>query len=504
MKPAWLGVCVLAACGISHDQPDASNTGSDGDTGDVPTMEIDGTGLVHFVDDNGISDAQENFTSSTITSITPRATGFAHRSGTGGADGSFSVLVDQGATTWDLGILLIDGALQTYLVGSAPSPDLSQYFLGRPGIVFSTMPTAITLTATGLASWGTYDDLELFSSNAGGIFFSPQSTFSPALSSGNTSFTNQLVPWTNQVPQLVDSASSDKIQLLQLSTKTSGTDKYASLARLGTSTTFTQADGQNGSLTLALSAVTQDKTLTVHWKRSQFEALRASAGPGATDGAALIAIDALPGATMHGFFSNTVDLVEFTHPPAGATDIDETFTYGNPFSTAGVSWDEFVIEQYMFNAPVKAPNTASAATVVTGSYAIIPVGTVATSGNVAPALTGFGAITVGGMDVTQTAQTGVGVAPLLTWHAPTGPLSGYQVTISKVEAANGTTKLTPVVLFDTSVPEVQIPDQILTAGTPYIAQIIAVYSAGSDLQSTPFVFPLPYAQFATVTAQWTP
>jgi hypothetical protein len=373
-------------------------------------------------------------------------------------------------------------------------------------VAFATTGTPITLSATGLAAWGSNDDLELFSSNSGGIFFGAQATFSPALSGGATSFTNQLVPWTNQALQLVDSSMGDTIQLLQLSTKSSGTDKYAALARLGTSSTFTQTDGQTGTLSLALAAVAQNKSLTVHWKRSQFEALRASAGPGATDAAnlSLLAIDALPGATAHGFYSNTVDLVEFTHPPTGTTDLDETFAYGNPFSTGGAPWDEFVVVQHQFNATVKAPGAAYPATVATGSYAVLPIGTVATSGDIVPALSGLGTIMVGGMDVTQAAQTGVGVTPQITWSAPTGQVSGYQVTISSVGIANGTTKLTTMALFDTTEPMLQVPDQMLAPGTAYVAQITAIYSAGSDLQGTPFLFPLPYAQFATVTAQWKP
>ncbi len=507
-------VSALAACGSSSSKPDAlivnPMDGSNGSGSDaaVPTMNINGTSTAHFVTDSGVMDLMPNLSNVTFASVTPNTAGtaFVHESGTGNSDGTFVVPVPQGATSWDLGFTFQAGAALSFMVGNSTSPDLSQFILGRPDVAIASGPTTLTVSATGLTAWATTDDLELFSSNAGAIFFSPQNEFTTPLAAGNTTITSQPVSWTDQTVNLVDGTKGDSLMLFQLTQKTSGTDTYSALTKLGSTTGLTQTSGQSSDVSFTLAAVPQNETLAVHWKRSQFEALAAQGGPGAVDdGLSLLALDAMPGATTRGFFANAPDLVEFTHPPTGSTDIDETFTYGNPFTTGGTAWDEFLIISYQFNAPVKAAAASSATHVTTGYYANALVSDLKQDGTIAPVINGVGTITVGGMDVTSTAQAGVGMTPKITWTAPTvGTPMGYTVEIQAVGVSAGTTSLGSVGTFFTKDTSLQVPDMILQSGMSYIVEIFAVTSAGADYTAKPFISPLPYAQFATISAQFKP
>jgi hypothetical protein len=481
--------------------PDGSGPGPDATP---PSMDVHGAATLHFVTDTGVTDAPRDFSSAVFSSYTPDGDGFDLRSGVGAADGTFTVPVGEGASTWDLGFVPFSGIAPEYLVGGTLTYDFSSYVLGRLDREFPMASTPVVIEAAGLAPWGALDDLEIFVSNAGAIVFSPQVDFTAPITAGSTTIPAQTIDWLSQFNPLVDAAKGDTTVMFQLATQTSGTDSYAAIAKLGTATGFTQSDGQSSNLTVSMADVPQDETLTVHWKRSQFAALADQAGPGAVPGASLLAVDALPDANTRGFFASAPDLVEFLQPPGGTTDLDETFTYGNPFSTGGTPWDEFVLVEGEFSVPVRA-GTTTPATVDAGYYAQVPVGALQTDGTIAPKLSGVSNIRVGGKEVSTAAQSGVGLTPLVAWDAPAiGTPTSYQVTIDAVTAANGATELRTVAYFETADTSLQLPSDMLTAGTKFVAIITAFATPGADLTTTPFEFGGDYTQFATVTAQFEP
>ena len=352
-KAPWIGIAFAAvwACGGGGGNTPPDAVGIDGHAladATPTTMIINGSGTGHYVTDTTVQDATVDFSRATVTSYTLAGSGFDVQTGSGTSAGTFSVPVDEGATEWDLRIGFGPNA-PIHLIGNSTAPDLSSYLLGRKDQAYPTMSTPVTLSATGLAAWGTDDDLEMFSSNAGSIVFSPQAQFSTALAAGATAFTNQAIDWLANGTPLIDSSKGDVAVMYQLGTKTSGTDSYSALSKLGSVSNLTISDGQPASATFALAAVPQDESLTFTWKRSMFDALSTEGGPGAGTPIEELLIDALPGATARGAFSSAApDLVEFIDLPEGATDLTETFTYGNPFVTGSTKWDEYVAVYYLF------------------------------------------------------------------------------------------------------------------------------------------------------------
>src|SRR5439155_1020284 len=178
---------------------------------------------------------------------------------------------------------------------------------------------------------------------------------------------------------------------------------------------------------------------------SQFDALKAQVGPNAAPfaGSQLLGIDALPGAKVRGFygFIGAPDLVEVLSPPAGVTDLDLTFTYGNPFTTGGTAWDEFVIARYEFHVPVLAQGATSPSPLTAVLDVDIPVASLMATGNITPALSPPRNVKIAGMDATMT-RTGVGATPMISWDAPTiGTATSYRVDIYSVSAMAGATQL---------------------------------------------------------------
>jgi hypothetical protein len=492
---------LAAGCGGGgHSNPDAPPIDTAPDTG-TATMDIHGTGTVHNVTDTGVVDAPRDFSQNiTFSSFTPTASGFDQQLGTGKADGTFTVPVGLNASTWDLAANF-GGVQSTIIAGNSTAPDLSFFNFGRGDVTFPSQSTVVTLNLTGLTAWQDTDDFEIMSSNAGAVLFSPQFLFATLPTAGDTAITAQTVDWSLFGVPLVDASKGDSTVMYQLSTKTTGADSYGALAKLGT-TSLTLADGQPATVTLALTAVTQNKTLTTHWKRSQFEALRAQAGPSAADGPQVIAIDALPGATARGFYGSAPDLVEFF--PTGTTDIDDTFTYGNPFSTGGTAWDEWAILRYPFNVPVTAQGGATTQ-FAAGYFADVPVANLVADGNLTPLISGVRNLAINQMDL-MSPRTGVGLTPTITWAAPAvGTPTSYIVQLFQVTNVSGATRVKLVASFNTKDTSLQIPQTFLASGASFMIAVTAgLLPAGTDPTTKPFIAGFPDASFVVASAQFTP
>jgi hypothetical protein len=471
---------------------------------DAPTtMVVRGTATHHFVTDIGEVDRPEDFSAATFASFTPTASGFERRTGGGAADGTFAVPVGIGATAWQLEVLFDPRGPRVFFVSSADRLDLSSFVLGRPDRRFPSLPTTVTINATGLSPWQLSDLIGIVSPNVGALVSDAQSRTTPA--PGDTAIAGHVIAWPTT---LIDAAKGDTTTMFQLVAKTTGTGspRYVALAKSGPATGFTMVNGSPATMTVALADVPQSRTIAVHVKRSQFDALRAQTGPGALPAELFeqsIFIHALPQFRRRGFFAGAPRLV-VSFPAEGTLDYDRTFIYGNPFRTGGVAWEEFAVVRYNFSVPVLAAGATTPVNVPVGFRCVIPIAALAVDGTIAPVLTPVRNVKIAGLDL-ATPRAGVGLTPTITWDPPsTGTPTSYLVGVRRVAANGTTTTALPIATFRTTSTSLQLPDTVLSSGASYILVIDANAIPDYD-HAAPFTSGGLSNFFATsATAQFTP
>ncbi|MEO8548316.1 MAG: hypothetical protein ABI678_00005, partial [Kofleriaceae bacterium] len=423
--------------------------------------------------------------------------------GEGEADGTFSVPVSDGAGSWELETHLF--GTPYFAVGDARHPTLDRYALGRLDGVLPSVETDVTLDVTGLAPWADGDTTQIVVGNNGAVVFSPEFQFAIQPAEGDTAITGQTIDWMAQFPAapLVEADEGDVAVVTQLVNRTSGSETYQALDRAGTATGFTQTDGAPSTMTVAMSAVAQS-SLPLHWRGSQFEALRAEVGAGAVDvaGGQGFFIDALPDAAELGFYATAPDLMLYT-PSNPSTIIDATVMYGNPYANQGTPWDEFAIVQYLFAKPVKL-GTAAPYNEFVGYQANLAVCDLH-DGIVAPRISPVRDVRIAGRSL-GSAQTGVGASPTVRWERPRiGRATQYLVTLRSLGVtSSGTTSRTTVATFVTKERSLHIPSGLLAPGGTYVLAIAAIDFGDVDRTIDLFGDGLPFVSAGTVTATFAP
>jgi hypothetical protein len=362
----------------------------------------------------------------------------------------------------------------------------------------------LTINATGLDPWQLADELGILSSNAGALLIGTQVV---PINVGDTAIVGRTINWSEP---LIDAAKGDSALVFQLSNKIAdppgSNGGYVALIKAGVATPFAMAEGAATAMTVELADVPQSSALTVHVQRSQFDALRAQVGPGAQPPQRFqqsLFIHALPRAQQRGFF-NDAPRVAWFFASAGTEDYDQSFTYGNPFKTAGIGWDAFMIARHNFFVPVLAAGATTAVDLSVGFRAQLPVAALAVDGTIAPVITPVRNVKIAGLDL-MTPQTGVGLTPTITWDAPAiGAPTCYSVRLRQVGVNGATTTVPVVATFLTTATSLTLPGTLLSSGSSYLLDIEA--QAIPDYQGTnaPFVNGLPAAFADAATAQFTP
>ncbi|HEX7701165.1 MAG TPA: hypothetical protein VF403_10595 [Kofleriaceae bacterium] len=488
MTLKWIVVVLAAGCekDLLAELPDAAT---------VATMNVHGTAAINYSTDSGDMVVPVDLTTAAIETFAPD--GSEERVPTSKIVGDFDIPVDANAARWDLCYTQFGGT-PVCVLGAAPMPLFENRLIGRPDQHAPTMPTPVTFNATNLLPWQTTDDLELFSTSVGAFVGSPEQQFVTPLATDAVAIAGQTFDWATSATPLVDASKGDTVTVMQQRAQLSGSDSYLGVARAGTATDFRQVDGQPSTLSVALADLPQHQ-VTLHWKRSQFEPLQPL---GSTDGQQFLYVDALPELTTYGVGTGSPDLALY-NPPVGSTDIDDTLSYGNPFSTNGTSWDEFVALSYFFNISRLAPGATTPLTNTTGYFERIPVALLGT-GVLAPKITAVRGVTLAGADAMME-QHGTGLTPTVAWNAPAmGTPTFYRVDIYELGAVAGVSQFTLRGSIYGTETSIVIPPHILAAGTTYILEITAVIQPNKDIAAAPFSAHGQVAEFAIATAQFTP
>lgn len=472
------------------------------DTTNTDIRVIHGTAVQHHVTENGIVDQPRDLSTTTVQSYPGPA---SRTQGVGAPDGSFDVAVE-GTPAWVE--LTLDGE-RLFLPGNARAPDVGAYTLGRADVQFPAANTSVAFDLSGLGAWQPTDSLQIVSPNVGLTMAGPEGGFTAPPRTGATAIRGQTLDWKANLAPIIDAAKGDTTWVTQMtSTASDARSYYSTLVRAGVARGFTLRDGQPATLSATLAPVALDRTLTLHWKGSEFAALALQAGPGARPGAApALSIKTLPDAlARHNSFFRTSylglpSLVDFG-PIPGSADHDQAIKYGNPFSSSGAAWTEFVTMTYA--APVRIPTPQGIGMVSAMMVAALPVSSLAATGVIAPSISPVRRAQIEGQAL-DLPRTAVGTSPTITWEAPVlGTATSYAVVVHGVETSKAGVNVTRLATFHTNATSLQLPEGVLTPGSSYVLTITAISAKGADLTSRPLVGTLPYASADYVTARFTP
>jgi len=509
------GTCTLAlmlvtlGCAARPDNPIDLGDGNVGDPAQAAIsldysnqVTIHGTGTLFGITSSGVVSRPLDLSAVPFATFSLSHGELVRKVGVGEADGTFTVPVVAGAKTWELETNLF--GTPNLAAGNAREPNLNQHVLGRLDGTLPTAETDVSINVTGLAPWADGDSTQIVAANNGSVVFSPEFQFATPPAVGDTSISGQTIDWSVQFPPdpLVEAAKGDVAVIAQLVARTSGTEAYSGLDRFGTSTGFTQEDGVASAMTVAMASVPQ-KSFALHWRGSEFEALRSAVGAGAADvpGADGVFIDALPDAAKFGFYTTSPDLMLYT-PSDGTANVDATVSYGNPYVTLGKPWDEYAIINYFFAVPVQL-GTAAPHLEFVGYAANLSLDELP-GGVVRPLISPVRDVRIAGKDL-RSPQAGVGLSPTVQWDAPAiGQATQYFIALKILTATATRTAATTVATFITKDRTLQIPSTFLASGATYILSMTAIDFGSVDRTIDLFGDGLPFESASSVTSTFTP
>ncbi|MGA2004558.1 MAG: hypothetical protein ABSG70_14325, partial [Terriglobales bacterium] len=210
--------------------------------------------------------------------------------------------------------------------------------------------------------------------------------------------------------------------------------------------------------------------------------------------------DVYPGSLSKGFTTDAPDLILYEGYSGGPPILDQNgdigpIAYGNPYPK---SWPLFVIYEYDAATFYTAPGASNSASLTTSAYGYTTTLPTATS----PIVPLVGVVQNPNVNGTSffANQTGAGVAPTLTWSAPSvGTATFYRVRVNLLSNNGGNSTFTTVAVLSTQETSLQIPPGVLTAGQTYVFLINARYSSGLNFAKNPY-FLGPSAGYAGVVS----
>ncbi len=420
-----------------------------------------------------------------------------------GQGGTTTIAGVQDGGTWTLSSVPV-GRYTLRVVGARYTPLLFLQVAGnhidlgydramRHGIHLATSSTVATFELSGLAPWASPDFIQLFAW-APALYQEATSYLETGATSGeaiedfgNGSMGQQFNPLL--IP-------SDRLYLAHFQAVTgAGNQQYWRPVAAGSVTGLDMVDGTPLTIPLALAPVPQDRSATIDWRTTEFESHLAEAGSGAraagTPHVFGVYGEPLPPGLSTG--SSTPDSL-LMYPPVGADVNLGTVTYG---SYVPPPFNERAAAQFRIRVNRALPGA-------TRTGFIVPIGRTdaAVPSPIVPVLTPVRSVTIEGLDALQP-QTGVGLAPLITWGMPSvGAPEFYEVTVYALGATDGRTTSQHVVTLLAEDPGARVPADILVSGTSYVFTVTAF--SGMEGPASPFRFAVPRANAGFVSEVFTP
>ncbi|MBU8898461.1 ABC transporter substrate-binding protein [Corallococcus sp. M34] len=458
--------------------------------------QVTGTSPVSFVAFSSTETKPYNQSTTSVLAYTRDSTtgAFTAYPGSGAADGTISVPnVPSGRIYLKLG--------SRYLVSTDRTFDLGSTKWGRDG-TFVSVPTPVTVSATGLSPWQSGDFLDMYSLNTGTYGYADSNATTGRPLSGATSLSGLTFDYaTMRNPVLLDTSLGDKLSLAQMRWQTTANGvPYRAMHKVMLAD-VTQVAGQPVTVNGTFTQPSATGTFSVDWRRSAFDALHTQVNPDAVSTYNEIWMSARPAAVGSALSAlSGPPLLVTLNPDAQKTDlVTGPMAYNNPlpstwqkmaFAIAGFTKDYALgsAAPYSMNVEIRVEQEASAFTAAPVEPLIGPVQS--------PQVNTRGAFQN---------LTGVGTDASLRWSKPLiGTATNYVVNIYRLGTSNGATTATNVAVLHTDLQSVYLPPDVLQAGQTYFAEIQSWYQPGSNLATSPFKRALPRARASVLTGTFSP
>lgn len=427
------------------------------------------------------------------------------RTATVADDGSFTI--DGDAPTGMYWLRLVDGPLSredVYVLTDQTKLDLGRDVVGNAGTRARDRGTHLDVTASGLASWGDYDDGDLVLPNLAHV-----STILPYYATntpvaGDTAL-NADYAWFGQ--QLSSTpADAYVVQVRPTHDDALAFDYYTPVKALHAAAVAI-TDGMTSRLT-GTFVDPPELDVPVHWMRSAFAAQAVGMAP-ADCGHELELesywVHALPGHGTYGQIDGLLDdgfdgtpeygprLIEAFYS-LDQTDLVGTLSVRNPYPA------DWLYAKYSMSYAVGCglPNGS------TPGNAQVSIGLLTSKLDDSPVTPLVGPVAkpqIAGLDL-LVPQVGVGLTPTVSWQAPAlGTPTSYEVKLLALGIADSGYALQEkaTLVVPGSVTTITLPRDVLESDTIYALEIRAISQTGQDAASAPFRsgMPLGYADFIT-------
>jgi hypothetical protein len=448
------------------------------------TRTVSGHQIVHYKD----APVPVDLSQVTIAAYVPNGSGYNVITGTGTTQGTFTI---SGVPT---GNYLLQFGVE-YLWTNASKVNLDTNSDYRSTVVPANSDSTLTFDILNLNAWQDTDVFEIVCPNN----LSWESTddyLYGGMSSGATSFTGTY-PY---VGNLSEASLKDQYYVADLVTQEVSNIPMPALARYYAVPKFTQAQDSNTSINGTLKAIAQTNTLEGNANGADLANEALAANPGAILADMSFGFDVYPGSLSKGFTTDAPDLILYEGYSGGPPILDQNgdigpIAYGNPYPK---SWPLFVIYEYDAATFYTAPGASNSASLTTSAYGYTTTLPTATS----PIVPLVGVVQNPNVNGTSffANQTGAGVAPTLTWSAPSvGTATFYRVRVNLLSNNGGNSTFTTVAVLSTQETSLQIPPGVLTAGQAYVFLINARYTSGLNFAKNPY-FLGPSAGYAGVVS----
>lgn len=442
----------------------------------TPLGTIDGTYTIVNVDMSGTTypEPTEDLSPWTINALVSDGSGgYTAYPGTGTSSGTFTIPGVPAGTYW-----LQTGTMYEQITTS--DPVLGYYVQGRPNLTYPVTGVNLAFDVSGFASTDASEAYEWVVPNESSQYSYPaEGCWSADVSTGGVLTDTEL--WTDScysgANPLMDASQGDSGYFLA-APGCSYPDSYSSLCPetysfgpLAVST----PDGATTSINGAVNGV--NGAVDVAVALSQFAALRPAINPNYQYPGYYFWAQPNLLENQYGDLLYPPEVLDYESSNPATNDFDlGSQGFSNPFSESSTALG------YMFVDCVEVPYTASGATWPAWfDFCAFTSSTTAPSSG-SPLAPGTGPVTnpmINGVSFFQN-QTGISATPTISWSAPSGQSSAYEVWLWELENNFGISEGQWVAGFyipTAQVTSVTVPSGILSGGSTYFAEIVSKYDA---------------------------